>query len=191
MLPPLSNGEFRSHVCGVCWTSKKKRRSINDTVLRDIKDYLFEDYSLDNTALPTVICDPCRQRLIKLRGKPNKSPLNNINYSKLIPPPVKTRSSSDQCTCFLCSRGRENLVSGYKGPSSKLNRNCHGSFQDLSLLQRSSSSWYKPCLHKNGKTQECGSDGQVFVWKEQEPSPLTVTEGNQRKHWFLFLFSVY
>ena len=68
MSPPLTHDEFRKRVCGLCWVIKKNNtQSITLPVLQAIRDHQYEGYSLANNALPTVICDPCRKRLIKCK----------------------------------------------------------------------------------------------------------------------------
>ena len=53
------------------------------------------------------------------------------DYSKLLPPSVRTRSSSDICSCFLCNKGRETLTPFQvshtaKDPPVKSCTSCHG-----------------------------------------------------------------
>ena len=36
--------------------------------------------------------------------------MSDTDYDSLKTPPVKTRSSADMCTCYLCQRGRDTLV---------------------------------------------------------------------------------
>ena len=47
---------------------------------------------------------------IKMSQNPDLSPVTDMDYSKLTPPPVQTRSSTDRCHCFLCAKGRQTLV---------------------------------------------------------------------------------
>ena len=64
MSPPLTHDEFRRRVCGVCWTNKKKGiQLITPSILQDIRSCQYEEYSLSNNALPTVICTACRLKL--------------------------------------------------------------------------------------------------------------------------------
>ena len=68
MSPPLTHDEFRKRVCGLCWVIKKNNtQNITLSVLQAIRDHQYEGYSLANNALPTVICNPCRKRLIKCK----------------------------------------------------------------------------------------------------------------------------
>ena len=65
---PLSHDEFRERVCGVCWMNKKAgRRKITDVILKDIQEYHYGNYSLNNLSLPTSICNQCRMKLVKCR----------------------------------------------------------------------------------------------------------------------------
>ena len=53
------------------------------------------------------------------------------DYSKLLPPSVRTRSSSDICSCFLCKKGRDTLTpfqvsQTVKDPPVKSCTICHG-----------------------------------------------------------------
>ena len=53
------------------------------------------------------------------------------DYSKLLPPSVRTRSSTDICNCFLCTKGRETLApfpvsKTMKNPSMKFCTDSHG-----------------------------------------------------------------
>ena len=59
MPPPLTLEEFRQRVCGVCWVVRSKgTQNILSTMLQNIGDFHFEGYSLNNKALPTVVCNP-------------------------------------------------------------------------------------------------------------------------------------
>ena len=59
------------------------------------------------------------------------------DYSKLLPPPVRTRTSGDICHCLLCSTGRQTLVPGsmtaakVKDPPVKICPECQGEVAPL------------------------------------------------------------
>ena len=69
MTPPLSHDEFRRRVCG-CFlhAGRKSVKNISQSILQDLQMYQWEEYSLGNNALPTVICGSCRLKLLKCKG---------------------------------------------------------------------------------------------------------------------------
>ena len=130
MPPPLTHEVFRKRVCGVCWTPKKKgTQEITQSILQDIRNHQYQEYSLTNPALSLVICASCRLKLSRCRkvwyssynlciicGFLYQNPddmtqcVTGTDYTKLTPPPVRTRSSTDTCHCYLCTKGRDTLV---------------------------------------------------------------------------------
>ena len=68
MPPPLTHEEFRGKVCGVCWQNRKKdTRKISESILENIKTFVYPLYDLENFALPMAICNPCRLQLLKAK----------------------------------------------------------------------------------------------------------------------------
>ena len=76
MSPPLTHDEFRRRVCGVCWTPKKKGiQQITPSILQDIRACQYEEYSLSNNSLPTVICTACRLKMSRSKKVLKSSPI--------------------------------------------------------------------------------------------------------------------
>ena len=66
MPPPLTHDEFLSRVCGICWENKNKdKRNISESLLAMIHKHHSELYSLENPALPKVVCNTCRKKLLR------------------------------------------------------------------------------------------------------------------------------
>ena len=65
MTPPLSHAEMQTKMCGVCFRSKsdKMRQKITPSLLQDIRDHQYPEYSLYNNGLPLSICKSCVQGL--------------------------------------------------------------------------------------------------------------------------------
>ena len=128
MPPPLTHEEFRKRVCGVCFVNRNgDRRNINPGILKNIHNFIYPHYCVSNPAFPTVICNPCRKKLLREQKvglcislllliiitfqDPGSQHLpSDINYDILLPPAMKTRHSTEICECFLCLSGRNTLV---------------------------------------------------------------------------------
>ena len=145
MSHPLTHDEFRSRVCGCCFTSKKNTtRNINENILCDIKTYQWPEYDLNNLALPIVICDACRRKIQKAKAKGSRGPITDFDYNLLNLPTPITRNS-DRCKCFLCSCGRNTFANLYKPTSVNI------SPQPLKVCSECKSDIQKGVSHKCSK----------------------------------------
>merc|ERR1719186_1373133 len=108
-------------LCG-CFlhAGRKSVKNISQSILQDLQMYQWEEYSLGNNALPTVICGSCRLKLLKCKGKSDHGPITDVDYKSLIPPPLRTRSSTDRYQCTLCQKGRITLLVQPKKPDTAL-----------------------------------------------------------------------
>ena len=79
-------------------------------------------FSLDNDALPYVICDRCRLLLLYLNKNPGNERNRKLppapNYDDITPPTPLTRNSQE-CQCGICNVSRTQLSQDHKAALSK------------------------------------------------------------------------
>ena len=68
-----SHDVARGGVCCVCWRKVKKTnpnsgvfKVVSDNLSKLVRKFVFDGYSVQNTAHPTAICDTCRKTLTSL-----------------------------------------------------------------------------------------------------------------------------
>ena len=98
---PKSHIECRSSLCIGCHKLGSTLRKIlpNSTVVKKVKEHIYDGFSLENSGLPCTICGGCRQAVLK--GKFKKK----FNYDKLIRS-MPRGHSSDRCQCYICAAVR-------------------------------------------------------------------------------------
>ena len=134
---------MRSSACSVCWLKPKKLQNITQRLIIQIKDFVNPQYNLDDddSWLPTVICDTCRNSLRKKVYSTRIAYLiyflhfityqvdcadhevKHIDFSTLTPPKrSNTRGSLlTDCTCSVCMTGR---LSGKDYQKYKVKNSC-------------------------------------------------------------------
>ena len=112
--------ECRGALCAKCF-SKGNLRVITKEV-EDMMKAHTPAFSLDNEALPYVICDRCRLLLLYLNKNPGNERNRKLppapNYEDMTPPTPLTRNSQD-CQCGVCNVSRTQLSQDHKAALSK------------------------------------------------------------------------
>ena len=101
----------RGAVCGCCLLKSAGLIRISNCMLGRIQRFHHFGYSLDNSSLPTAICNACRAKLLRLHQDPNGvNNLAKVKYDKLLGPRPPTRHTFDQpCGCSVCQLARKTL----------------------------------------------------------------------------------
>ena len=63
---PCDHEESKGTVCRTCLQKDGNLSNITQTVLERVKKLVWQDYSLENSPLPKVICFICRTKLCRL-----------------------------------------------------------------------------------------------------------------------------
>ena len=102
----------RVKVCGVCFRKPKPKmfQKISPFILNLIWKHSFNDYSLEDTSLPVIICLSCTQTLKVIDSGKVDRKLPAVDYNELVKPQtVSTRSTvSEKCCCTICVVARMN-----------------------------------------------------------------------------------
>ena len=119
-----THDEACAALCCVCWRKVKSGgRKVSNNLTLLVRQFVFDGYSPNNNSHPTSICNNCRVALsmkkkvmlirlcvIKILNPKLKDPNGpksklppRPDYENLVPPPPKTRSSTDSyCSCTIC-----------------------------------------------------------------------------------------
>ena len=76
----------RGKVCGLCLRKPKQIQKISVSVLNLIQKHSYEDYSLEDTSLPVVICTSCVKTLQVIDEGKDDRKLPDVEYSELTKP---------------------------------------------------------------------------------------------------------
>ena len=102
----------RVRVCGICFGKPKPKQhvKITETRLSLIKQYIYDDYSLDDISLPLIMCTSCLKTIKVMESGNVDRKIPDIDYKGMSKPPaVNTRSGlSEKCCCSLCTIVRMN-----------------------------------------------------------------------------------
>ena len=94
----------RMCICGVCFRKSKYIQKITPLILTLIQKHKYNNYSLEDQALPLVICKLCAN-VIKVvdSDQPNRK-LPDFDYDSLVKPTiVNTRlGDKEKCHCTIC-----------------------------------------------------------------------------------------
>ena len=63
---PRDHEESRGAICGLCLQKDLYLVNISPNVLQNIQMFVWEEYHLQNTALPKTVCPKCRGKLFRL-----------------------------------------------------------------------------------------------------------------------------
>lgn len=107
--------ENRGLICALCCCKIKKEKiiKINQSITKDIQNYLNKDFCPEDPHYPSSVCQGCRQKLYRLtKGQSVNFPsFFDFKGESIMP---KTRSQT-LCTCIICKKAR-----GLRGIKSKI-----------------------------------------------------------------------
>ena len=123
---PHDHEECRAAICGTCLQKDGNLSAITPTVLERIKQFVWQDYSLENSALPKTICFQCCTKLCRLtqvidilnsinlisimQNPSAKNSIPKVKYIDFTTPHPTTRQSQDLlCQCSVCCLARASL----------------------------------------------------------------------------------
>ena len=101
---PLTHDEVRKKICAGCFRKTKCVRPISQAaIVSSVQKFVYGKYDLENSNLPSGICDRCRKALIKQEN----APVDELwpyepDYENLKPPRPVTRGTDGLCDCSLC-----------------------------------------------------------------------------------------
>ena len=100
----------RSLVCGVCFRKSKHIQKITPVFLTLIQKHSYKDYTLDDQALPNVLCKSCAKCLKVVDSEKPGRKLPVIDHSSLVKPvTINTRlGDNETCHCTICDIARLN-----------------------------------------------------------------------------------
>ena len=100
----------RSKVCGLCFRKPKNHQRITPMILNLIQKIVFDQYSLEDSYLPLIVCKSCVASLKVMDSDKANRALPDVDYAGLAKPKtLNTRSSSgEKCCCSGCVIARMN-----------------------------------------------------------------------------------
>ena len=98
---PKSHEESRASLCIGCHKLGSTLRKISpkSTLFEKVQQHIYDGFSLENTSLPHMICNGCRNAVRK--GKFKKK----FDYDKLTRTMPRGRND-DRCQCYICQEVR-------------------------------------------------------------------------------------
>ena len=103
----------RKLICAVCLSESqlKATRTVSESVVKLIKEYVSTSYDPEDPRFATGICDKCRQKLLAKVPKPNhKESQVSLWVSKQfcvdLPPQTRGNTQTSSCKCTICVLAR-------------------------------------------------------------------------------------
>lgn len=163
-----SHGENRLQICFFCYKKPKTAHKIQGAIEEKIEK-LHSGFNVNDICLPAVICEPCRQKLIKaVKNECDRSIIDIPDYYSFLSPLNRANVVLDyNCACELCVEVRSRFDRNVNQPG----------------LKKSSSDTVKKCLKcdtviARGKSHKCNS--QTLV--KNVSNNLSNLEPKQKEH---------
>ena len=102
--------ECRKLICAICLTEggQKCTRTVSENEVILIKQYVSDNYDVNDPKFATGICNSCQRKLIQMPDKDSKVKLRvSSQFCVTLPPQTRARTQAT-CECTICTRARMN-----------------------------------------------------------------------------------
>ena len=105
--------ECRKLICAVCLSEsgQKANRTVSETVVKLIQDYVSKGYDPKDPRFATGICEKCHHKLQKKPKQPEDRVINlhvSSRFGADLPIQTRGKVNTTSCNCTICERARMN-----------------------------------------------------------------------------------